>query len=253
MTAQPTLTQPSPFAIWGEARYGLELARLMAHGRFRTPRRQPDAPPVLLIPGFMAGDSSLSVLRGWLQRRGHRVWMSGIRANVDCSARAVARLEIHLRTRAAEAGGPLFLIGQSRGGALARCLAVHEPQAVSGIVMLGSPVCDPLAVAGPVLRAVRSVARLGDLGLPGMFSSSCKEGECCAAFHEDLGAPLAPEIRAAAVYSRSDAIVDWRACLDPYAEPVEVHSSHTGMAINHEVYGVLERVLGAEQERAWSG
>jgi triacylglycerol lipase len=253
MTTQLTPTRPPALAMWGEARYGLELARLMADGGFRAPRQLSDAPPVLLIPGFMAGDASLSILRGWLMRRGHRVWMSGIRANIDCSARAVARLQAHLRALASDSGGPLFLIGQSRGGALARCLAVRDPQAVSGLVMLGSPVCDPLAISAPVLRAVRSVARLGDLGFPGMFSSSCRDGPCCATFHEDLGAPLAPDIRAVAVHSRSDGVVDWRACLDPHAASVEVRSSHAGMAINHEVYGVLERVLDVAKEDAWSG
>ncbi len=37
--------------------------------------------------------------------------------------------------------------------------------------MLGSPVLSPLGVDRPALRAVRSVARLGDIGLPGMFST----------------------------------------------------------------------------------
>ena len=46
-----------------------------------------------------------------------------------------------------------------------------------------------------------------------------------------------------AIYSRNDGIVDWRACLDPDAEHVEVRSSHCGMAVNTEVYRVLERVL----------
>ncbi len=41
---------------------------------------------------------------------------------------------------------PVVLIGQSRGGALARSLAVREPESVSALVMLGSPVSDPLAV-----------------------------------------------------------------------------------------------------------
>jgi triacylglycerol lipase len=121
------------------------------------------------------------------------------------------------------------------------------------LVMLGSPVCDGLAVSAPVLRTVRILARLGDLGVPGVFSTSCKDGACCAAFSEALEAPLAPEIDAVALYSRSDAIVDWRACLDPYAEQVEVDSSHCGMSVHPEVYRALERVLDRSMEAAWSG
>ena len=52
-------------------------------------------------------------------------------------------------------------------------------------------------------------------------------------------------MHATAIYSRSDGIVDWRACQDPDAELVEVSSSHCGMAVNAEVYRVLERVLVA--------
>jgi hypothetical protein len=37
--------------------------------------------------------------------------------------------------------------------------------------------------------------------------------------------------------------VDWRACLDPYAECVEVEGSHCGMAVNVNVYRELERLL----------
>ena len=239
--------------VWGELRYGHELARLLIDGQLRAPRRRTDAPPVLLIPGFMAGDNSLRVMRQWLRRRGHRVAVSGMRVNVDCAEQIVTRLQTQLERFAAEHDGPVVLIGQSRGGTLARALAVRDPENVSGLVMLGSPVCDGLAVSAPVLRTVRILARLGDLGVPGVFSTSCKDGACCAAFSEELEAPLAAGIDAVAVYSRSDAIVDWRACLDPYAEQVEVDSSHCGMSVHPEVYRVLERVLDRSLEAAWSG
>ena len=158
-----------------------------------------------------------------------------------------------MRALAAEAGEPVFLIGQSRGGALARSLAVRNPQAVSGLVMLGSPVGDGLAVSPQVLRTVRWVATLGDLGLPGVFSSTCKDGACCAAFRAELAAPLGADVRATAVYSRSDGIVDWRACVDPHAEAVEVDSSHCGMSVNRDVYRALGRALDAGREATWNG
>jgi triacylglycerol lipase len=247
MSAQATATRSPVAPLWGELRYGGELARLLADGELRTPRRRVDAQPVLLIPGFMAGDASLTMLRAWLRRRGHRVAMSGMRANVDCAEQIVGRLETQLLELAAETGRPVFLIGQSRGGALARSLAVRNPDSVSGLVMLGSPVCDSLAVSAPVLRTVRWLARLGDLGLPGVFSSRCKDGACCATFRDDLAAPLAASIGAVAVHSRSDGIVDWRACLDPHAQPIEIDSSHAGMSVHPGVYRVLEAALNASE------
>jgi triacylglycerol lipase len=116
---------------------------------------------------------------------------------------------------------------------------------VSGLAMLGSPVLDGLAVSAPVLRTVRWIAKLGDLGVPGVFSTECREGGCCSGFREDLVAPLHEDIQAVAVYSRSDAIVDWRTCVDPYAEPVEIDCSHCGMSVHPSVYRALENVLDA--------
>jgi triacylglycerol lipase len=248
MSAQESVAAGAVAPIWGELRYSGELARLLAAGLLRPPRRVADAPPVLLIPGFMAGDASLTVMRHWLRRRGHRVATSGMVANVACAEKIVTRLERQLETLAGECGRPVVVIGQSRGGALARALAVRDPDNVAALVMLGSPVRDGLAVSAPVLRTVRWVARLGDLGLPGLFSTSCRDGDCCEDFRAQLSAPLDPAIKAVAVHSRSDAIVDWRACLDPHADDVEVDSSHCGMSVHPEVYGVIERVLADTRE-----
>ncbi|HMD57520.1 MAG TPA: alpha/beta fold hydrolase [Solirubrobacteraceae bacterium] len=244
MSAEATVA-PAPLApIWGELRYSAELARLLGDEVLRAPRRRAEAPPVFLIPGFMAGDSSLVVMRAWLRRRGHRVARSGMLANVDCAGRIVDRLQVQVRALAAESGRSVVLIGQSRGGALARALAVREPDSVAMLVTLGSPVLDPLAVSAPVLRTVRLLARLGDLRVPGLFSTSCHEGDCCAAFRDELTAPLDTGVAALAIHSRSDAIVDWRACLDPHGDRVEVDSSHCGMSVHPQVYRVLDRALG---------
>jgi triacylglycerol lipase len=245
-TAEGGVEPASVAPVWGELRYSGELARLLADGALRSPRRREHAPPVLLIPGFMAGDASLGVLRHWLGRRGHRVAMSGMLVNVGCAERLVSRLGQQLQQLARESGERVVVIGQSRGGTFARALAVRHPGSVRGLAMLGSPVRDGLAVSAQVLRTVRWVALLGDLGLPGLFSSSCRDGECCAAFREDLLAPLPDGIDAVAVHSRSDGIVDWQACVDPYAKAVEVDSSHCGMSVHPEVYRVLERVLDGE-------
>lgn len=253
MTGQDSVEGAPEAPVWGELRYSGELARLLAAGLLRPPRRREDAPPVMLVPGFMAGDSSLTVLRHWLRRRGHRVSMSGMLINIGCAEQLMTRLETQLDELTEDCARPVVLIGQSRGGTLARALAVRHPESVCGLVMLGSPVRDGLAVSPSVLRTVRWVARLGDLGLPGVFSTSCRDGDCCGSFRADLTAPLAPHIGAISILSRSDAIVDWRACLDPHAEQIEVDSSHCGMSVHPAVYRVLDRALDDCAEVPWSG
>jgi pimeloyl-ACP methyl ester carboxylesterase len=237
----------------GELRYGWELARLLADRNFVQPaRHQVAVPPVLLVPGFMAGDQSLAVLAGWLRRRGSRTARAGIVLNTDCAERAMRGLELRLQRFAERENKRVVLIGQSRGGELARVAAVRNPDCVRALVMLGSPVLDPLSVAPAVLGALRSVARLGGLGVPGMLSMECADGPCCAGFRADLAAALPDGVRAVSIYSRSDGIVSWEMCLDPSAEHVEVDSSHTGMAVNAQVYRVLAEVLD-EEVPAWTG
>jgi triacylglycerol lipase len=242
----------APPSLRGEFRYGLEFARLAADPSFFAPKRRPNSPPVLLVPGFMASDQSLSVLRGWLRRRGSRAASAGMWINVDCGERTVEALDVRVQRLAERTGREVVLIGQSRGGQLARVLAVRNPDLVGGLVMLGSPVLDPLQVGPTVLQAVRSIARLGDLGMPGMFSSQCGDGACCAAYRQDLIAPLPQATRALTIYSRSDGIVSWQSCLDPYAEQIEVDSSHSGMSVHRDVYRLLATFLDEEAQR-WSG
>ena len=82
-----------------------------------------------------------------------------------------------------------------------------------------------------------------------MFRSSCLRGDCCEDFRADLEGAFPDEVGFVALYSRSDGIVDWRACLDPAAdELVEVRASHCGMSVNaqafHAVAGALRRFRG---------
>ena len=89
----------------------------------------------------------------------------------------------------------------------ARTRAGRAPirSSVRGLAMLGSPVCDGLAVsaAGAAHGALGGDGSATS-GCRGVFSTSCHDGECCAAFREDLLAPLADGIEAVAVHSRSD-------------------------------------------------
>ena len=52
--------------------------------------------PVLLVPGFLAGDGTLALMSKSLRRQGFRTYRSDIRANVGCTLAAAAQLEERL-------------------------------------------------------------------------------------------------------------------------------------------------------------
>jgi pimeloyl-ACP methyl ester carboxylesterase len=232
--------------LWRESGAAREAAALLQSSVWRGAGVAPGAGrPVLLIPGFMAGDGSLATLTRWLRANGYHTRRAGIRANVACSEDACSRLEARLEGFAEAAGQRVTIIGQSRGGVFARALAVRRPELVSGIVTLGSPTVSQLRVHPLVLAHVGLVAALGSGHVPGCFSWRCLRGACCSDFRGDLAGPFPPEVGYVALYSRSDGIVDWHACLDPAAEQVEVRASHVGMGLNASVYAEISHALAA--------
>src|SRR3954453_20240106 len=83
--------------LWREARIGLEAAALVRDPIFRGDGLADGrGRPVLLIPGFLAGDGSLSMMAGWLKRAGYRPSRAGIVSNVNCSGVLLPRLEERL-------------------------------------------------------------------------------------------------------------------------------------------------------------
>jgi pimeloyl-ACP methyl ester carboxylesterase len=197
----------------------------------------------MLVPGFLAGDPSMGTMAAWLTRIGYHPCRAEMRANVDCAGRAIERLEGALERKHARFDRPVAVVGQSRGGAMARLLAVRRPELISGIVTLGSPLTDQLAVH-PVVRAnVLGVGLLGSLGVPGLFSRRCLSGDCCAEAREQTVAPFPKNVGFVSIYSKSDGIVDWRSCLDPDAEHVEVDASHIGMSGHADTYRAVARAL----------
>jgi triacylglycerol lipase len=245
-----TFTQRLQIPIWREASVGRERSALRRDPVLRGVGVPPgDGSPVMLIPGFLAGDLSLGVMAGWLRQLGYHPARAGIRVNVDCTAKALDRLEGQLQRAAERHGHAVSVVGHSRGGTMARVLAVRRPDLVRAIVCLGSPITDQLEVHPLVRAQVRAVATLGSLGVPGLFTHGCNNG-CCADALVEAQAPFPSKVRFTSIYSREDGIVAWRACLDPAAEQVEVRSTHVGMALNPQVYREIARALApGEQDR----
>jgi len=231
----------------------VELGRLVKRGRadrherhdqpYAGPHKAAAVDPVLLVPGFMAGDSTLLGMAAFLRRNGYRTYRSHIHVNVGCTRDAADRLERRLEAIASRRGRKVTIVGHSLGGMLARGLAARRPDLVEGIVAMGSPVLAPGAVHHLLGLNVEALNRLTRAGFVGLMSADCTRGECARLSFEETHAPLAADFPFTAIYSRRDGIVDWKACLDPAALQVEVSTSHCGMAVDPVVMDHVLRAL----------
>jgi triacylglycerol lipase len=243
-------------ALAREASTVVEAARLVR--RSRTDRRAraalpyvgghrvPAHDPVLLVPGFMAFDGTLRAMSVFLRHQGFRTYRSQIVLNVGCTREAADRLEQRLEAIAIKRNRRVTIVGHSLGGMLARGLASRRPDLIEGIVSLGSPVLAPGAIHRVLAWDAQMLAKLTRAGFGGMMSADCFGGSCARLSWEESHQELHPDVAFTAIYSKRDGIVDWRACLDPAADQVEVRTSHCGMAVDPVV---MDHVLAALRQQ----
>jgi len=219
--------------LWREQTAALELAALLASPVYYgvgVPRG--DGTPAVLVPGFLGADDYLTVMYGWLRRIGYRPHASGLVCvgSVDGLA---ARLLHRVERVAADADRKVILIGHSLGGMLSCAVALKRPDLVEHVVTLGS-------ARTPAARAASDpiIGALAEVFLPRSRSADDE-------LEATLGMPLPEGVRLTCIFSRDDAVVHWRACLDddPRTAAHEVRGSHTGLAWNAHVYHALGRLL----------
>ena len=238
---------------WGshlrELRWQAELARLLADPVWRgvgLPRG--DGGSVLLVPGFLAGDASMSAMSAWLRRLGHVPHRAGIAVNVQCSDTAVDRLEQVLHDVHAASGRPVALVGHSRGGHFAKALATRRPELVSQVIALGSGLDEPFDVSEPTRLMAEGVRRLMVRRDPERAAQGCFTHRCTCRYTQDFCAPFPASVPLTSIFTKGDGVVRWRACVVPYARCVEVTGSHVGLVVNRQAYREIAATLAARPE-----
>ncbi len=98
-----------------------------------------DGHPVLVVPGFMASDTSTAPLRALLRSKGYDVFGWGLGTNTGPERRLGRGLERRLLDLRDASDRPVSVIGWSLGGLYARELARAVPGAVRQVVTLASP------------------------------------------------------------------------------------------------------------------
>jgi pimeloyl-ACP methyl ester carboxylesterase len=200
---------------------------------------------VMLVPGLLANDDTMSCLRDWLRRGGFHVVESGIKRNVGCPDELIDVLVARLRERL-RPGEKALLIGHSKGGLLSVGVAHRSPELVERVLALGSPLDDPFALhwnTRVTLRVLATAMRLRGRSRKGCYTPRCT----CRAMGLVRQRPPLP-VPATNVASRSDGIVLFESCLRPEVEVREVETAHTEMPWRPEVISVVAEWLRAEKE-----
>jgi triacylglycerol lipase len=244
--------EPAQGQWWGrplaETRWQLELVRLLADPIWRGERvARGDGRPVLLLPGFLAGDHTLGVLARWLQRIGYRPSTCGFVLNVDCSDRALERVERHVARLHGLHGRRVAVIGHSRGGHFARALARRRPGLVSHAISMGADLQRMLGISVPTRLAVGG-ARRGIAALGRARAEHCLTMDCTCPFTRAYQAAFpSRRVRLTSIYTKADGVVRWERCVVPYADCVEVAGSHTGLVFNRQAYAAIAAALTAPE------
>jgi pimeloyl-ACP methyl ester carboxylesterase len=227
---------PSPMGLLAEARGLLELPNLLI--QFPNLARQPRGrgQRVLVLPGYGAGDASTAVLRAYVRFLGYQPQGWGLGRNNGEVPDLLPRVAERLEALAREEGRAIGLIGWSLGGYLAREAARERPRAARQVITLGSPV-----VGGPKYTAVAGAYRRQGIDLDAI------EAEVAARNRQPLETPVT------AVYSRSDGVVAWQACIDRHArnvEHVEVETTHLGLGFSPDVFRIIAERLARQETRS---
>jgi hypothetical protein len=184
---------------------------------------------VVIFPGLASDGHAVAPLRAHCQRLGYaamdwgRGWNTGPDGDVDAWLQALADdLDVLL----GDDPVPATLIGWSLGGLYARELAKLARVPVRQVITIGTPFNGTPAQthAGWMYRLLNGrTARLAP------------------ALRRRLATP--PPVPTTSIYSRSDGVVAWQACLHdrpaPQVQDVAVHGSHLGMGWNPQVLQVV--------------
>ena len=122
-----------------EGRALFEMALLPALYPVLSNTPHGDGHPVLLVPGFTAGDSTLIGLSAFLRSRGYHVETWGLGQNTGFKLKFSHALEQKLRFMHHRHKRKVSLVGWSLGGVYAFYTAHAAPECVRSVVSLGSP------------------------------------------------------------------------------------------------------------------
>jgi pimeloyl-ACP methyl ester carboxylesterase len=220
-----------PGNLLREAQVFVDVGRLLIRTPDLLAQPRGDGEPVLVLPGYGAGDGSTWLLRAYLRWLGYDVRGWGIGSNGGHVPALVPLVIGRVIALARERAMPVTLLGWSLGGVIAREAMRQRPDLVTRVVTLGTPV-----VGGPKYTSVGAAYRRRGYDLDAI-ETRVRQREAV---------PLTRPVTA--IFSRGDGVVAWRACIDRHnrvVEHVEVTGTHIGLAMNPDVWRIVAQRLAA--------
>lgn len=240
-----------------ELRAALDIARLpgaIANSYLQKAESVRHNKPVILIPGFGAGDRATAPFRQFLNKAGYACqgWKLGRNLaglNLEFDASDISWDFDRSRAHNGELGVPYLcdlmvrrtrmlaeqydeavaLVGWSLGGCIAREVARDLPESVRCVVTMGTPVHGgPKYTAGGERLAQRGI----DLDWIELEASRRES--------RPITCPVT------SIVSRSDGIVGYAAAIDrsnTSVEHIHVDASHLGMAFNKNIWNLTLEAL----------
>ncbi len=223
------LQPPGRSGLFREARFFLELPRLVLHFPDLARQSRGRGQPILILPGYGAGDGSTTLLQLYLRFLGYQVHGWGIGRNTGDATELLPRILKRVISVSGSTEQQLSIIGWSLGGYLAREAARERPDLVRQVITLGTPV-----IGGPKYTAAALAYRRRGFDVEVLAAEVELRKQIC------LRTPVT------AIYSRADGIVAWQACIDRAAanvEHIEVPTTHLGFGFSADVYKIIAQQL----------
>lgn len=222
-----------------EGRAVFELASFYALRGLLKRLPKGDGHPVLVLPGFMAGDTSTAPMRKLLKDLGYDAHGWGLGRNLRIDGEREREMHDVVERIFRESGGrKISIVGWSLGGVYAREIAKVMPEMVRLVISLGSPISND--------RNHTNARRLFEY-LNGTNPEPIREGR-----YRDLES--APPVPTTSILTRTDGIVAWRGSVQkpgPQTETIEVLASHCGLGVNPSVMVAIADRL-AQPEGQWA-
>ncbi|HCS22241.1 MAG TPA: alpha/beta fold hydrolase [Alphaproteobacteria bacterium] len=191
--------------------------------------------PVMIVPGFLGGETTMSRLTDKLGAHGYTAYGWGQGVNTGISEDVVLGMGTRLNEIAQKhPGQKIALVGFSLGGVYARELARQFPDKVSQVITLGAPfsMTDKKGELDPIMRRAYNA-----------FNPPLSDEQESAG---DTRSPL--PVPTTSIVGMQDRMVNWRASLNyaaPNTENIPVNAGHLSLTRDARIADIILHRLAA--------